>query len=283
MQIIHLSDIHLNHCPPNDDIGRKTRKSFEQTINNVISRGANHIILTGDISETPYLINDLYWLSEICHRNIYFVLGNHDYYFGSFELGVQCAEIAELVIKKKPDGNPKQNNLFYLPNKKPIDLGENTFLVGINGWYDLRNCSNQLNHFELYMDISDYYVNESLRKLVTNRESRENQIEEIQKIADNETSLLSSKLDDCLKLNPEKIIIATHVPPLPFGETNYSGFYSNKKLMDCLVDYSIGNPSIKFTCLCGHIHESGYRKIDNLTISCKRSKYKEPDVKMVEI
>lgn len=87
MQLVHLSDIHLNFCKQDDDRGRKTRKYFIKSLNDAYSQNAKDIVLIGDISECPYLINDLYWLSQNYSGNIYFVLGNHDYYCGDFSLG----------------------------------------------------------------------------------------------------------------------------------------------------------------------------------------------------
>lgn len=271
------------------DKGHQTRKNFAKSLNDAVSQGARCIILTGDISETPYLIDDLYWLSQNFARNIYFVLGNHDYYYGSFTLGNQCAEIAEQLGKKDVNGNWKPNNLFYLQNKDPINLetGDRwsgaTLLIGVNGWYDLRNCDNILNHVLLYSQMTDFDVISSLKEMVDNRSSNEELIASIQSLADAETELLASKLDLCLRHNPEKIIIATHVPPLVFGKDSFTGFYSNKNLMECLLDYSVGNPEIEISVLCGHNHNGESKKLDNLTIYCKKSRYENPDLNILTI
>lgn len=282
MKIIHLSDIHLNFCQLSTDSGRLTRKKFAKSLNDAASIGCKCIILTGDISETPYLIDDLYWLSQNFTKNIYFVLGNHDFYYGSFSLGNQCAEIAESLTKKVIAGTSKINNLFYLQNKDPIDLGENTFLVGVNGWYDLRNFNNIYSDFQSFRNMNDFETILPLREMVESQSSIEELISFVQILADNETKILCEKLDNCLNQSPEIIIIATHVPPLSFSKDEYTGFYSNKKLMERLLDYSTSNPNTQFTVLTGHNHAGGFENIDNLTIYCKQSRYSNPNIEIVE-
>lgn len=170
-----------------------------------------------------------------------------------------------------------------MPNHDPISFYKTkTFLIGINGWYDLRNCDNVLTHVGLHKNIADFELIASLRNC-SKTLSAESLIWTIQSIADEEVKSLDLKLKKCLKQNAEKIVVATHVPPLTFGKESYPGFYSNKKLMDLLADFCFENSKIEVICLTGHNHTGGFQKIDNLTIYCKASRYHSPDINIIEV
>src|SRR5271166_1954693 len=86
------------------------------------------VFLTGDISNGPTLIGDLRFMAKRAGRPIYFVLGNHDYWFSSIE---------------KVHNNLKQicdeyKNLIWMDSSEPIALSEEVGLIGCRGWYDAR-------------------------------------------------------------------------------------------------------------------------------------------------
>lgn len=278
MKIIHCSDIHLNFCSPESHIGLKARKSFIQSINDNISRGGKLILLTGDITEAPHLINELYWLAENIKRPFYFTLGNHDFWHSSFEIVNNWAETAQTLHLRL--------NYSYLPSLKPIPLEEiGWYLIGFNGWYDCRNY-----HFNVMSDfingkeiINDFENIKDLKSIINRGVDNEYQLAILQNIADEELLKFKLKLDETINVyKAQKIIIGTHVPPIPFKES-HPGFYSNKKLMEFLCLTSVEYPQIEFFVLCGHNHGGGVQKLNNLTIMCKSSRYYNPNSILLDL
>jgi len=74
-KIAWLTDIHLNFLKP------AARMQF---YNRVAEADVDKILITGDIAEAKDVCEILDEFSQHVENSIYFVLGNHDYYFGSF-------------------------------------------------------------------------------------------------------------------------------------------------------------------------------------------------------
>ena len=86
-------------------------------------------LITGDISTSRHLTRHLAEISRACGpRPVYFILGNHDYFDGSFAAVDRAVE--ELCSRCR--------NLIALGHGEIIGLNHNTALVGTRGWYDGR-------------------------------------------------------------------------------------------------------------------------------------------------
>ena len=97
-----LTDIHFDFLEP-----PRVREFLEQ----VRKCGADAVMLTGDVSDAPHLIARLAEMDAAIERPIYFVLGNHDFYYGSIR-GVRQA-VGELC-RQRP-------NLHYLTTHRRAD------------------------------------------------------------------------------------------------------------------------------------------------------------------
>jgi hypothetical protein len=75
-RIAWLTDIHLNFAP---------RTSGVRVLGGVIPTELDGVFLSGDIAEAPTVADYLGQLEDACGCPIYFVLGNHDFYFGSID------------------------------------------------------------------------------------------------------------------------------------------------------------------------------------------------------
>lgn len=73
-KIAWLTDIHLNFLKLAERV---------QFYNRVAEIDADKILITGDIAEAKEVCEILVEFSQHVNTSIYFVLGNHDYYFGS--------------------------------------------------------------------------------------------------------------------------------------------------------------------------------------------------------
>lgn len=293
MFIVHISDIHLNFCDANK-IGEnistayKARQKLLKSINDNISKGGEIILLTGDISESPTLTSEVFWLSENLKRPLYYVLGNHDFYHSDFRTGEIFANCANKFIKL-------DQQIIYLPARDFVKLNADTILLGFNGLYDCRNFKrNELEDFIDGIQIqNDFQYNKNLKEIYDLCESYENKLKLVQYYADNEVNIFEQKLLKLIKTNEfsniNKIIIATHVPPIYYKNPNVKyeydlpGFDSNKKFLELLCKYSEEYKSIQFTVFCGHNHYGGYSKLDNLEIFCKKSQYGYPDSILIKV
>ena len=73
MRLAWLTDIHLDFLPEHE------RLEFLETV----AAQADAVAITGDISESPSIIDILKEMESVLQVPIYFVLGNHDFYRGS--------------------------------------------------------------------------------------------------------------------------------------------------------------------------------------------------------
>src|SRR5262249_47567983 len=101
MKIAWLTDIHLNF------LDRNSRKRFYEFL--VISK-ADLVMISGDIAEAPSVKDILTEMGKEINRPIYFVLGNHDYYFGYVQ------EVRDEMTQLS-SSNPL---LHWLPVIKPV-------------------------------------------------------------------------------------------------------------------------------------------------------------------
>jgi len=188
MKIAWMTDIHLNF------IDLTTRQKFYQKI---IDSECNSVLLSGDIAEAPSIKNILQELAIFIKKPIYFVLGNHDYY---------RSQVDEVRIEMTAL-TASNEYLFWLPASPPLQLDNNTLLVGQDGWADGRlgdyhNSRVVLNDSRM---ISDLFQ----EKLV----GRSQLLAKMQQLADYDASQLQEQLIQAAIQRPQRIIVLTHIPP----------------------------------------------------------------------
>ena len=120
MKLLWLTDTHLDHA------NALTCQAFYEKLRLAVYDAA---IITGDISTSRTLATHLGELARACApRKVYFLLGNHDFYGGSF------AEVDRIAA----DCCRKHFNLQHLGHGERIRLGPTTVLIGHRGWADGR-------------------------------------------------------------------------------------------------------------------------------------------------
>ncbi len=120
MKAAWLTDIHLN------SLECHSRNEFYDKI---VLSDCNSIFITGDIAESTSITDILITLYEKVKKPLYFVLGNHDYYKSTMN---------DTRDKLKQFTHQK-NDLFWLQERGPIKLNNNTTIVGVDGWADGRH------------------------------------------------------------------------------------------------------------------------------------------------
>ena len=113
------TDIHLNFAKPN---------ALSEFLHRLRAAEPDLVLLGGDIAEATDVVHYLELLDRQLERPVYFVLGNHDFYFGSIR-GVRD-DVRALCARR--------SHLVYLTDAGVIELTERAALVGHDGWADAR-------------------------------------------------------------------------------------------------------------------------------------------------
>ena len=119
MHIVWLTDIHLNGV---------TDAVTDDLLAAVSAHCPASVLIGGDIAEAPDVRDYLLHIAAGLDCPVYFVLGNHDYYFGSIQHVRQ--EVGRLC--------QRHPQLTYLTDSEPVSLSECSALVGHDGWADGR-------------------------------------------------------------------------------------------------------------------------------------------------
>lgn len=236
------------------------------------------LVLTGDISEALTLHAHLSEVEEGMglERPTYFVLGNHDYYDGSFESSQRIAEA----------------HAGYLEGKV-VQLTETIGLIGQEGWYDAYFGKPYTPKFGMndWKDIADYanlpgnpFYNARVERI--NRDARTAVIDLSRARSAAQAAAAEVRLVEALERYP-LVILATHVPPFEgatWHEGNISGekwipWFCSKLMGDMLLRVMSQHPNRRLLVLCGHTHSSGiFRPLPNITVLTGGAKYYAPDL-----
>ena len=263
MKIIWATDIHLDH------VSIEKKNDFYNNVNN---SGADILLISGDITTSDELDSILSELDKL-DVEVYFVLGNHDFY-GSSIFNVR--KIAS-------------NHKTYLTQSGIISLSNSTGLIGHDGWYDMRNgvtgkvIMNDFNYINDF-DQGSIYIDSSLRDSLVSQKAKELS----QEAADHFKKYLKKGFR-----THDHMIIVTHVSP--FEEAVYYRgrksdkyflpFYSSRIEGDTILDEMKNISSNKqLTILCGHTHgESEYKPQDNITVRVGAAEYQNPSIQQFQM
>ena len=258
VKLLWCTDLHLNFLRYADG-PLEFAKSLDQD--------AAGLIITGDISDGFGLEIHLRQLAEGFPKPIYFVLGNHDFYYSSF--GV----IDKMVI----DLTKEVDNLFCL-NHGPHKIND-TYIVGVGGWYDAyygnQNSPVLISDFQFIKDLrSGLRHSTILLSLVRER-------------AKKEADVLASMLRAACKKPNKNVIVCTHVAPYPeaswhegaISNRDFLPWFSSASTGAVLDVYSRKFPEKNFVVLVGHSHSPGiFRKHDNVVVYTGKAVYGAPDL-----
>lgn len=229
MKICLITDLHLNRYPKflNKRLLNKAKK-------------CDALVLMGDLTTGLYTEQHLEFLRQFC-SNVYFVLGNHDFYTSSFretELRVSAAVL--------------DTNLHWLDEDDPIEISPRTWLMGVDGWYDIALGDS------FFMDVN--FDRMMIKDLLIKRR-REDRSDVISARALSSADNFTRKMDK-IPANAEYIIVATHYPPW-MGPIRgmLDAFWLpqsvNSALADRIIEESTSRRShTKIKVFCGHVHSS---------------------------
>jgi 3',5'-cyclic-AMP phosphodiesterase len=260
-RIAWLTDIHLNFAD------EPTRQQF---LGELESERFDALLLGGDIAEAPTVAQYLVELEASCDSPLYYVLGNHDYYFGSIE-GVR-RQVVELG-----DTRPR---LRYLTSSAWFPLGSESAVVGHDGWADAREGD----YLASYVMMNDYELIAELAPY-----SKLGRWEKLQQLGDEGAAHIRRVLPQALAVR-DHVFLLTHVPPLRsacwyegrISDDEWAPHFTCQAMGQAILDVMRRHPDQRLTVLCGHTHSPGVTApLDNVVIYTGGARYGEPAVTRV--
>ena len=250
-------DIHLNFLNSN---------KIQNFLNKIAGNAPDALLIGGDIGEAPSITEYLQIIEAEIQCPIYFVLGNHDFYYGSIDEVRQ--QIKKLVLKS--------DRLHWLPISGIVGLTDKTCLIGHDSWADGRLG----NYEQSTVVLNDYRLISELSGLDRTAEL----LPALNKLGDEAADYLGKLLPDAFQRYRD-VIVLTHVPPFKeacwhqgeVSNDNWLPHFSCKAvgsiLACCMKEFS----DHRMTVLCGHTHSAGeVRLLPNLQVVTGGAEYGRP-------
>lgn len=271
MKIAWATDIHLDHV---DDA--------ESVVQNLcsLSRGCESIILTGDLSLSNTIIHHLSMFDQLSEKPVYFVLGNHDYYFSDIRT----------VRRRVVDACRSMSYVRYLASVPYMRLQNQVALVGHDGWYDAMNGNPGSDGILMNDWVRIHDFSAAIRSSVGGKTIDKSVIVQVSRaICVASANHIANGIKAAIRDKYDRIIVATHVPPF---KESYNGnkhygldssvalpWYTSKIMGDMLWSAAKTYPHVHFTILSGHAH-SHYDQdlLNNLNVRVGKSAYGTPQI-----
>lgn len=262
-KILHLTDIHMNFV---------NKVKFREFCKKVNKERADAIILTGDISEATTIEPHLDVLSSEIETPIYFVLGNHDYYFGSIpavrSLMTQKYGVSESV--KKAYAATWLGAVDYIP------VTDKVAVVGHDGWYD----GGYADWFASKLGMTDYQIISDFSGRI-----RQELFQIINKLAAEAAAHVTLAATKAFENGYQHVFLGTHVPPFPensvyegkISDANWLPHFSSRHMGAAIIEMMTAYPEKNLTVLCGHSHgEAVFEPLANVKSVTGKAKYGHP-------
>ncbi len=274
IKLAWISDLHLDHLEKKDpDALVRLGAALE-------SEGAAHILLGGDIADSRCFETGLEHFLDVTRCLIYFVLGNHDYYFGS------------IVDVRRRAAALSLPGLQWLPKTGVVELNSDTALIGHGGCGDAHRGD-----MENFILLTDYAAIKELAATINHEDFWINGFRERSALI-NKLRQMGEEASQNLKNNLEKaadrykrILILTHVTPFvetctyrdsPGTDRGFPGFLWDSMGIK-LKSFAAEHPDTEFMVLSGHTHEDSYARVaSNIRAWSSPAEYGELRYRIVE-
>lgn len=268
-----LTDIHLDHLRSDNDLIRLGE--------GIKAAGVDGVFISGDISNGKQVIMHLGALERVVQRQIFFVLGNHDFYGAS----------TEVVRKSMHELSNMSEFLKYMPLNSYIPLSPNSAVVGHDGWYDAQfgdamNSNMMLNDWVYIQDFVESSGGQKYVQMMNGLKDKKGVIGVCQKLARASVQHMMTGIKNAARYH-KNIFVISHVPPFRethvyrgnVGDDNAAPWYTNKMFGDMLLEAARVYPNVNFTVLCGHTHGKVDKQItSNLEVHVGHSEYGAPAI-----
>jgi hypothetical protein len=264
LRLAWCTDIHLDFVE--NPLEKFRHPNFNEFIKALLLINPEVVLITGDISIAPLLKHHLTLLEKLLQRHVLYVLGNHDFYGGSF------SEVRNIVTEL----NESSNFLKYISDIEHVRLSYDTAMIGHDCWYDAVNGDYQSSPVIMsdWHQISDFHPAKSKNDIVSISRAQANLA----------AKHIQSSLEIVVK-NYNNVIVLTHVPP--FLETcsgkgrcdknEFIPWYTCPTVGKIIFSYALKYPKINFQVFSGHIHGTGEAQLlPNLIAKTNHSTYGTP-------
>ncbi|MBL9125092.1 MAG: metallophosphoesterase [Planctomycetaceae bacterium] len=256
-----LTDLHLNFL----DVVK-----LSAFLDQVVARRPDAVLISGDIGEARSVIRYLEQLAAAWPLPIYFVLGNHDFYFGSIrEIREQVAELCQ-----------RHANLHWLGSSQVAELAPRTALVGHDGWADARlgdyeRSTVMMNDYRLIAELANH--------------TKATRWPLLQALGDEAAEHFRRVLPAALARYPH-VVLVTHVPPFreacwhegQVSNDEWLPHFSCRAAGEAILEVMRRFPDRRVTVLCGHTHGIGVtRPADNVVVYTGGASYGEPEIQKI--
>ncbi len=261
MRLAWLTDLHFNFLEP---------PQIDAFLDTVLAHDPDAVLISGDIGEALSLPGYLLQIDRRLQRPVYFVLGNHDFYHGSFE-SVRAA-VQQLTAES--------HWLTWLNEAGVIELRPGVGLVGHDSWADGR-CGDYANSPVI---LNDYLLIDEFAGL-----NRADRLHRLHALGDAAAAYFRMVLPIALR-KYRRLLLVTHPPP--FREACWhEGGLSDDDFLPHFVAQSVGealravmsaHPDRALLVLCGHTHGSGSAQVlPNLLVLTGGAAYGAPTVQRI--
>ena len=260
-QIAWLTDLHFNFLD---------MVELAKFLDYVAARRPDAVLISGDIGEARSVARYLEQIAVAWPMPIYFVLGNHDYYFGSIR------EVREQVVELCR----QFSNLHWLGASEVAELAPRTALVGHDGWADARlgdyeRSTVMMNDFKLIAELAQH--------------TKQARWPLLQALGDEAADHVRRVLPLALARYPH-VVLLTHVPPFreacvhegQVSNDEWLPHFSCRAVGEAILEVMRKYPDRRVTVLCGHTHGVGVtRPADNVIVYTGGATYGEPEIQRI--
>ncbi len=261
LRLAWLTDLHFNFL---------RAQQIDAFLRAAGAHPADAYLISGDIGEAHSLIPFLERIDAALQRPVYFVLGNHDFYFSSIK---RVRRAVEKLCRELP-------RLSWLPQAGLVELTPDAALIGHDGWADGRCGDYQ--HSDVL--LNDYFLIGEFLGL-----EKAARLEQMMALGDEAADYFRQALPAALE-RYRQVIVATHVPPFKescwheggISDDNFLPHFTCQAVGDVLGDAMRQHPDRQMTVLCGHTHGAGRAQIlPNLLVLTGGAEYGAPTVQRV--
>lgn len=201
------------------------------------------ILIGGDTCNGPKALNCILSISQTTGKDVYFVLGNHEFYHESI------SHVRELA-QHMPNYN---SQIHYLTKEHIVELTPTTALIGHDGWSDAR-AGDFMNST---ISLHDYTLIKELKNLTKKKLQLK-----LHQLGSQAACDIQKKLENAFK-QYSQIIILTHTPPFRAAciydehesDDNWAPHFVCKAMGDVLFKIMNTHPDKQVIVFCGHSHQ----------------------------